>query len=423
MGRAALPLSAEPEVKKELPCAWCGERSRTVCGRCKARAYCGAECQRLDWKSGHQTACILRTVSDAPSESSFQFYEVPYVARWAINLERWDLEVESREFSFLLDQLPDDGIRHRIRETKPWSSCKIALAKELAVRRLAEIMTQAVWSKVRWHHDEETDRDFLVDREHYVWTGQKYQNANLRFPNFNFSIAENGEYLFVASHPVALTGIYAATPVSEAMPDPREEFAEELAGRKEGDERMLSDEELMEVCSPETADLRRHRLRQALVGKFAYRRTLGQAEAQWSQIVLGQQEVGASTAGDCHGEEGNRNAPRQFPLQVCGKLQKRWRCDVHSWRDHCIVVCRGPPDEVIDGKGNFNRSLAAKYLEIDVMDLALDHMEPGFIEVPIQQLLPEKWHSDYVRACGGGEKGEQVRMNYSGRNLPDIPKV
>ena len=40
-------------------------------------------------------------------------------------------------------------------------------------------------------------------------------------------------------------------------------------------------------------------------------------------------------------------------------------------------------------------------------DKALDHPEPEFIEVPIQQLLPEKWHSDYVRACGGGERGEQ----------------
>ena len=41
-------------------------------------------------------------------------------------------------------------------------------------------------------------------------------------------------------------------------------------------------------------------------------------------------------------------------------------------------------------------------------DKALDHLEPEFIEVPIQQLLPEKWHSDYVRACGGGERGEQT---------------
>jgi len=42
-----------------------------------------------------------------------------------------------------------------------------------------------------------------------------------------------------------------------------------------------------------------------------------------------------------------------------------------------------------------------------IEDKALDHPEPEFIEVPIQQLLPEKWHSDYVRACGGGERGEQ----------------
>ena len=53
----------------------------------------------------------------------------------------------------------------------------------------------------------------------------------------------------------------------------------------------------------------------------------------------------------------------------------------------------------------------------------MEHPEPEFIDVPIQQLLPDKWHSDYVRACGGGEKGEQTRMNYLGYYQPDIPKA
>lgn len=50
-------------------------------------------------------------------------------------------------------------------------------------------------------------------------------------------------------------------------------------------------------------------------------------------------------------------------------------------------------------------------------DKALEHDEPEFLEVPIQQLLPEKWHSDYVRACGGGERGEQLLGLQRSRSL------
>ena len=61
-----------------------------------------------------------------------------------------------------------------------------------------------------------------------VWTGQKYQNANRRFPNFNFSMFDTDDYLFLVTHPLAVTGIYASGPLTDAMPDPREAFADEL---------------------------------------------------------------------------------------------------------------------------------------------------------------------------------------------------
>lgn len=62
-----------------------------------------------------------------------------------------------------------------------------------------------------------------------VWTGQKYQNSNRRFPNFNFSMFDTEGYLFLVTHPLAITGVYASGPLTDAMPDPREAFAEELA--------------------------------------------------------------------------------------------------------------------------------------------------------------------------------------------------
>lgn len=36
-------------------------------------------------------------------------------------------------------------------------------------------------------------------------------------------------YLFLVTHPLAITGVYASGPLTDAMPDPREAFAEELA--------------------------------------------------------------------------------------------------------------------------------------------------------------------------------------------------
>lgn len=493
MGRVDIPLGPQPEPVQELPqCAWCGERSKTVCSRCKARAYCSVECQRLDWRSGHQTACVA-TVSkkEEKEEPDFQFYHLPYVARWAINVKRWPIQRGGKEFTFLLSRIPEEPIREYIAGL-PWREAKVALAKELAVRRLAEIMTQAMWHKVQWKHDDASDRDYLADREHYVWTGKKYQNANMRFPNFNFSITEVGDYLFVVSHPVALTGISAGGPLSDAMPDPREAFAAELAearsllaqgatpaedatttaqgpfqgeepeggaaaptdeeatsqraavqpcdlnsgdagGREaddsslpeveadpEEDQRMLGPHELLEICQPDAAAARRCLLRQAFVSKFAYFRTIGKTKGrQWSQVVLRPEPVEDPE----EPEERRHRGPKRHLLLLSGTLQRRWRCDVHNWRGYCIVVCRAPPEETSDLSGEFKGTQATRSPEIDLYDTVLEHTEPEFVEVPIQQLLPEKWHSDYVRACGGGEKGEQVRMNFMGSREPHIPRV
>ena len=101
MGRVDIPLGPQVEEKQLPRCAWCGDVSRTVCGRCKSRAYCSSECQQLDWRSGHQTACApaIAELQRGEEERSFQFYEVPYVARWAINLKDWKLRSDSKEYS------------------------------------------------------------------------------------------------------------------------------------------------------------------------------------------------------------------------------------------------------------------------------------------------------------------------------------
>lgn len=413
-------------------CTWCGGEARTVCGRCKARAYCSSECQRADWRSGHQTACSPPVLACPPAqpdaEDRFEYFQVPHVARWIVDLQKWKLDPGGREFRFLRGTLPEE--MRKWLDGLSWPDAKVALAKELAVRRMAEVMTQAMWHKVRWKHDEHSDRDYLVSRDDYIWTGKKYQNSNLRFPNFNFSMVECDGKLFLASHPAVLTGLFVGGPLSEALPDPREEFAEQLAAceaaeaadadgsadrsqdtesssRHPDEEDTVSCQlpELRDLCAPSDVADRRRRLLLALAAKMAYFRTIGQTEAcKWSSVVLGSEPVGESVPTgellESASAKPRLGGPRRHPLAVAGEPQKRWRCDVHSLEGGLLaVVCRAPPSEASPTSAEFVATQRARFLEIDLLDDALGHAEPDFIEVPIGRLLPDKHRSEYLLAC------------------------
>lgn len=64
------------------------------------------------------------------------------------------------------------------------------------------------------------------------------------------------------------------------------------------DSKMLGPAELHEVCAPDCPVERRRRLQHALVGKFAYFRSIGRTTGrQWSQVVLGQDRVSEAVQG------------------------------------------------------------------------------------------------------------------------------
>jgi hypothetical protein len=46
-------------------------------------------------------------------------------------------------YAFLLSRIPDADGQRQITTQRSWPQAKLALAKELAVRRMAEILTQA----------------------------------------------------------------------------------------------------------------------------------------------------------------------------------------------------------------------------------------------------------------------------------------
>jgi hypothetical protein len=53
---------------------------------------------------------------------------------------------------------------------------------------------------------------------------------------------DTDDYLFLVTHPLAITGVYASGPLTDAMPDPREAFAEELMDGLQTDIPMASEE-------------------------------------------------------------------------------------------------------------------------------------------------------------------------------------
>lgn len=53
----AMMASEDCSMAPRWCCVVCGEWSDERCARCHVVGYCGAECQRTDWRSGHREAC------------------------------------------------------------------------------------------------------------------------------------------------------------------------------------------------------------------------------------------------------------------------------------------------------------------------------------------------------------------------------
>ena len=55
---AAEAAARADAVKRGAFCAVCERLSTVRCAKCCARRYCGADCQRDDWRAGHRAACV-----------------------------------------------------------------------------------------------------------------------------------------------------------------------------------------------------------------------------------------------------------------------------------------------------------------------------------------------------------------------------
>lgn len=155
-------------------------------------------------------------------------------------------------------------------------------------------------------------------------------------------------------------------------------------------------EELREICAFDSALERRSGLQHAFLGKFAYFRTIGQTRGrQWSQVVLKQHPTpDDATETPDEGTETPDGSPivgsTRHALQLNGVLQKRWRCEVHRWRDQQLVVCRGPPEEAIDESGAFRQTQAVRFPEIDSFETLMLKVGERLV---VQKLTKTKYSS------------------------------
>jgi hypothetical protein len=54
---AILKIQAKQASIVPTPCLVCGEEAKSVCSRCESAWYCGEDCQKKHWKSGHKKEC------------------------------------------------------------------------------------------------------------------------------------------------------------------------------------------------------------------------------------------------------------------------------------------------------------------------------------------------------------------------------
>ena len=58
--RRASPAMAESAAPPALTCYVCAAEATAKCSGCRARFYCGAECQEVHWKKSHRRNCAAK---------------------------------------------------------------------------------------------------------------------------------------------------------------------------------------------------------------------------------------------------------------------------------------------------------------------------------------------------------------------------
>lgn len=316
---------------------------------------------------------------------------------------------------------------------------KWKLAQVLMIKHLVFKTTQQRHNRVQIRRDDESDRDYIIERSLYIYNGEKYIVANSRFPNYNFSIARAGDYLFAVTHPLAVVGVAAALPLviegsevplesmkakteEEESPAPAQAPAQEKKESASTDAEDLEEDagkdcsaeafptklfsEREETALTELKDDKAKELwkRRAVLIKTAYFKAIGNPTGDLQSV-----EEDMWTPGE--GWEKEKATSERCNLRIQNFVNRKYRCEVHDFKGHQLVTCLAPPADILDKEPEFKDTQQSRFPSIDEWDHVIEKPEPAFVEARIPLFIPEKYLDDYKRVRDGTHAGDKLRIN------------
>eukprot|EP00241_Pyramimonas_parkeae_P007284 CAMPEP_0114234862 /NCGR_PEP_ID=MMETSP0058-20121206/5934_1 /TAXON_ID=36894 /ORGANISM="Pyramimonas parkeae, CCMP726" /LENGTH=303 /DNA_ID=CAMNT_0001346567 /DNA_START=65 /DNA_END=976 /DNA_ORIENTATION=- len=291
-----------------------------------------------------------------------------YRLRWAVNSSRW--EPEEMEWRFLLGLLPEDE-RTAVLRFKFVDDQKRALISRLLQRRCCEVAMGMSWDEITIKRTKGR-KPFLANLTHVP-----------EAPNFNYNVSHEGNYVVLASEPVAVCGIDCAAP-------------QQLRKGKEMDIHKIK-----EVFSRNFTDLEWR----TIMGAGPDNQTKEDCfRCHWSLKEAFTKARGDGIAFELNRCEFIMNQPWEAEyatVNVDGVPQDNWSFSLHKLSDqHWVSVGRGPPCDVIDANGEFSGTFSKPDLSPEEIAEELHAPSPCFSLLTIADLVPPSRLEEF-EASGG----------------------
>ena len=354
--------------------------------------------------------------SHAASAEPFDVPRNPARLRWAVNVERWRPagDDEGAEFAFLLRLLPsherEDVLKMRLVMDK-----KRALVSRLLQRAACARVAGIAWP------------DVVIARTR----GRKPFLANAialpHAPNFNFNVSHEGDFVVLASEPVAMCGVDVAAPGQARRPraDGRVPTADEMlatfgAVLTERERSVIrgaarggggDDDDAVEEAFQKHWSAKEALVKAMGVGlAFDLNRAEFEFDAPTTPANEDEDEDEDEREGAAEGDgRSAAAAATEARVRIDGAPPSaEWRFvarPVGGPRAHWVTVSRGPTSAVTDADGAFSatwrRRAPETFTERGWAEV-LAAPEPRFDLVWLDDLVPETERDAYDRVAAGG---------------------
>ena len=337
-----------------------------------------------------------------PGAASGSATDHPARLRWAVNTERWSPsgDHEGAEFGFLLSLLP----RHEREECLKFVHMpdkKRALVSRLLQRAACARVTSAPHASIEIRRTKGR-KPFLAS---------PLPDPALA-PNFNFNVSHEGDFVVLASEPVAVCGVDVAAPgqARRRRRDGRKPSIDEMLkvfanvltpNERAAVENAAGDDEAKEDV------FRRHwSLKEALVKAMGVGLAM---ELNRADFECEDEGAGVRRAGSAAPRGRLPGGVETATLRLDGEPKTRWRffmqplgvrASENGGGRHWVTVSRGPFEDVTDANGEFS----ATWRRVDFTDEewaeAVDAPSPPFSTITVSDLVPEHLRGDFEEAGG-----------------------